>query len=359
MIPRTRRIRSAWLGSLVLAAGTAHAQPTVYELDEGSGWVRTETPVPGTDAALIAEVRKLLAEDRPGAAQDRIEPWIERNKDTDNPYLAQGWLLLGDAKTARGYEYSALFDYERVITQYPSTPEYIAANEREFEIAMAYANGMRRRVLWGLVRWGDASDLAQELLIRIHERLPGSALAERATIELADFYYRQRDMRMARDAYRLFLENYPRSEQRAKALQRRVLANIALFKGPRYDASGLQEAALLIQEYQDRYPFEAQRVGLDESLEARIDESAGAHMLESARWYLRRGDEPAARLMLKRLIGRHPRTVAAREARTILEERDWQIRTGDEPVEAEPLGPAVPDLPPGPAGSPAENGGGS
>jgi outer membrane protein assembly factor BamD (BamD/ComL family) len=78
----------------------------------------------------------------------------------------------------------------------------------------------------------DAGDVAEELLIRIQERLPGSRLAELAGIELADYYFARRKMDLAAEMYSIFLQNNPRSEFVSKARRRLIYAHLASFKGP-------------------------------------------------------------------------------------------------------------------------------
>lgn len=324
---------------LVLSAAAPRlgAQTQTFELGEGGQWVQTEAPEPGSDAAQMGEIRRLLADGRPGRAKALAKEWLEAHDRTDNPWLPHARLLLGDAMVAMGDEYDALFEYERVIRFYPASDAYPQAVARELEIGLEYAYGKRRKIFFGLLRIVSTVSLAEELLIRVQERLPGSELAERAGIELADFYYRRRDMPMAAEAYDLFLVNYPNSVHRRKAMRRRILANIAQYKGPQYDATSLVEAEALIVDFQDRYPLEAEEAGLSDALLARIDESQGAQMLEQADWYLRTGDPVSARFVLRRLVRRHPRTVASDRAREILQERGWSMpeRAGDANGDAE------------------------
>ena len=118
-------------------------------------------------------------------------------------------MIRGDATTANGNEYQALYDYEAVIKGFPATEEYRRAVERELEIGIKYVFGLKRK--WFGLRWSDATDIGEELLVRTQERLPGDELAERAGIELADYYYRTRELRLASEAYEIFLANFPRS----------------------------------------------------------------------------------------------------------------------------------------------------
>lgn len=305
-----------------MLVGRASAQSTTLELRDDGAWVQTRAPEAGSVEARIAEIRRELALGN-GAAARALADRLVKDLPQDSPWLAQAILLLGDAKSAVGFEYRALFQYEEIINRFASSPEYRTAVERELEIAIDYVRGKKRRIFWGLLRIGSADKLGAELLIRVQERLPRSDLAERAGIELADYYFRARDMEAAAEAYELFMINFPESVHRRRAMLRRILANVARFKGPRYDASGLIEGEALIEEFRERFPLEAQETGMSDALLARLDESQGAQLLENARWYLRTGDEVSGRFTLKRLIAKHPRSVAAERAREVLRERGW------------------------------------
>lgn len=320
----------------------ARAQQQEFRLDDEGSWNPAAAPEPGSDQELIQRARIALAEGRPDRAYAIVDAFLERNERTANPFLPEAYLLRGDARTARGDEYKALYDYEEVIKNFPGTEQFTLAIERELDIGVRYLAGLRRKFL-GL-RIDNARSIGEELLMRVQERLPNSRLAERACIELADHYYRSRDLKMAAEVYAVFVTNYPESQYRQKAMQRLIYANIGRFKGPRYDASGLIEAEALIEDFSQTFPAEAENAGLNDALVARLDESAAAQMLDTARWYLRRDDPVSARLTLRRLIRRHPAAVAAVRAQEILDENGW---TAQAPAAASPDQP-VPEGPPEP-----------
>lgn len=338
---------------LLGAPGTLRAQQgTEYRLDDTGEWSAPEEAAgPAMDAALET-ARRDLAEGRAQAAYAAADRWITANERSGSPHLAAAYLLRADAQTAAGNEYKALYDYERVIRQFPESPEFLTAVERERDIGVRYVNGLKRKFL-GL-RFADAADAGEELLIRVQERVPGSRLAESAGIELADYYYRIRDMTMADEAYDLFLTNYPASPYRMKAMQRRVYANLARFKGPRYNGAPLTDSSVLIRRFSGLYPGEAERAGLDETLLTRIDESAGLQLLEVAKWYERRGDAVAARLTLRRLLQKHPQTAAAREALDTLTRRGWLEPAPAPPPPARDADPVPAPGPGVPGAAPAE-----
>lgn len=251
-----------------------------------------------------------------------------------SPYFAEAYYLRGNAKLAMGNEFASLYDYEEVIKNHPESEQFVPCLERELQVARLYLNGRKKPSnLFGL-RLDSGKPLAEEIILRICERLPGSRLAERAILELADYYARARDLELAAETYDVFLRLYPRSDQRSLAMQRRVYANIARFKGPGYDAAALKDAMVQIEEFQEEFPAEAQRTGVSDALMARVDESAAAGLLKNARWYLRKDDSVSARLTLTRLIKRHPRTGAAQQAVTMIQEIDAAAAAA--PVEQEP-----------------------
>ncbi len=329
--------RVALVASLAGAAG-ALAQPKTYELVDGR-WVLVDSQpeVQGDPNLVLA--RERLARGSDDAAVAMLDEWFEKNPDPRGGMVPEALLLRGDAHLAGGDEYRALLDYERVAREFSGTDALPIALERELKIANMYLDGLRVK-LWGMIRIDSGRPLAEEIIIRINERLPGSRLAEQALLDLSDYYYRSRELRQAADAYDIFLKLFPKSDKRELAMQRRLYANIAQFKGPKYDASSLQDAQAQIEEYGAEFPAQAREKGLDDALTARLEESLAAEILETARWYLRVDDPVSARLTLNRLVRTHPRTQAAIDAQAIMQPRGW-LPTPERPGTIKPREPEL------------------
>src|SRR5204863_5976466 len=139
--------------------------------------------------------------------------------------MPEAYLIRGDALQAQGDEYKALFDYEFVARTFTGSEAFITACQREFDIGKKYAHGLYRKFLG--MRIVPADDEAEEIFIRVQERMPGSRLGEEAGMELADFYFDRRKMGLAADAYELFIQNYPHSTQLGKAAKRGIYAGLA------------------------------------------------------------------------------------------------------------------------------------
>lgn len=319
----------------LLGATGSHAlgRQTQYRLDQDRGWVAapgapatTGEGSTSADRQTIADARRLLAEDNPRAARQLLDRWLDTHERGTGPYVAEAYLLRADALIAVGHEYSALYDLEAVCKRFPQTEAFPLAVERELDVALDYLGGKRRRFLG--MRMLTADDLAVELLIRVQERLPGSELAERAAIELADYYYRERQISLARDAYELYTQNFPHGPNRMKAEERWIFCDLAQFKGPQYEIGSLTDAKARIRAFRARYRTQAEESGLTDGLVARIDESMAAQLLSQAEWYIKRGDAASARYVLRRLLRERPGTLAADQALAIMENRGWMEPAG-------------------------------
>ncbi len=298
----------ALVAALVLGAPAANAQQQ-YILTDEDRWATDKALDPATPEGQLNEARKALAMNEPERAETLANTWIERNP--RNPFLPEAYLIRGDAKAANGDEYKALFDYEFIARMFPGSEVFVTALQRELAIAKEYLAGLRRKQ-WGMRLW-DAKDDAEEILIRIQERLPGSRLAEDAGMTLADYYFDKREMELAAEAYDLFLENYPRSALVDKARRRLIYSYLATFKGPEFSAKGLYEARERLQQLRASLPAEAERMGAG-ALLTRIDESDAQKMLTIANYYIATGEPISAEFTIRRLVKRYPRSVATAEA---------------------------------------------
>ncbi len=325
------RIPTALIATLAtLATHATHAQPITLELDPGAGWAQRAEGPQSVDRTVLDIARARIAAGKPDRAIAILKDWLDRNENTRHPFEPEALRLLGDAEILDDNEFAALFHYERLIREFPESSEYVTAIEREVDIAEAYLNGLRKKLFGLPLRLESSRGTGEELLVRAQERMPGSRLAERAAIMLADYYYRVRDLDLAAEMYDIFLTNFPTSRHRQRAMRNRIYANIASFKGPEYDGLALLESKIQIRQFAREYPADAERAFLNEALVARIDESTATQQLRAAEWYLKNDDEPAAAYTLRRLLREQPGTVAAARALQILDQRGWLV-TQDTP----------------------------
>lgn len=324
-----------WLPALLVAllvTSVAHAQER-YKLGEDQTWSKQAELDPASPEGQLQAIRKLLAEERAKEADKAATRWIKAYP--NHPMLVEAYMLRGDAKVARIDYYKALFDYEAVIRQYPGSEQFHVALEREFYIAELFGSGIKRR--WLGMRILPAHEEAEEIYIRIQERAPGSELGEKASLALAEFYYRRAEMVNAADAYDLFLVNYPRSRFRERSMLRLIQARLATFKGPRFDAKGLLDARERIAQFRSEFPAAAEQIGAEGML-VRINESLALKEYLTGRWYEGQGKSLSAVTLYERVVKEFNSTAAAAEARQRL------AALSPEPLAtSEPAAPAAPE----------------
>jgi outer membrane protein assembly factor BamD len=291
-----------------LAAGPAAGQET-YDLTE-QGWEARPAPEPGSPAARLQAARRALADEDADRAIALAGEWLEAYP--AHPLVPEALLLRGDARVADGRYYQALFDYEQLVGRYPASELFLPTLERELRLAELYLDGDVRRRLLGVPIFPLDGE-AEELLIRIQERAPGSDVGQRALLRLGDYYYDENEMGLAAQAYDLFLQNYPRSEHREWAMLRLIQASLARFRGPRFDPTGLVDARQRLVEYQEQFPAAAEQIGAD-ALMRSIGQSMARRDLLLARWYDRRGERVSAVALYRRLVAEHADTASAAEA---------------------------------------------
>jgi outer membrane assembly lipoprotein YfiO len=310
---RSDQGRSRWglwvlVGAGLLALASPAGAQQRHDLEDG-GWVQQPAHAPDSPEGQLDAIRKTIAQGDGKQAKHAADEWIEAND--GHVLMPQALLIRGDANVTREHFFKSLFDYERVIREYPGSEQFHTAQLREFELAKLFMAGTKRR-LWGM-RVLPATDEAEEILVRIQERSPGGDLGELASMTLADFYFNKPQMDTAADAYDMFLVNYPKSERKEWAMLRLIQANLARFKGPRFDATGLIDAGQRLKTYRAEYPSSAERMGVD-ALLIRIDESLAMRDMVAADWHVQRKQLNSAIYLYRRVIEDYPRTAAAQDA---------------------------------------------
>lgn len=294
---------AALLGPVV-APGLAGAQDR-FELTE-DGWSETPAADPASPEGQLRAARRAFASGRYDEALELAEAWTEAFP--NHPSQPAARLLMGDAKAAQGDYYLSLFDYEYVIRAYPGSAEFNVALEREYEIAYLYLTGTKRK-FWGF-RVLPAQGEAEEILIRIQERVPSTPLAERAMLRLGDHYFAEGDMFLASEAYDLFVELYPDSADRQYATLRLIHAELARFRDTRFDPTGLLEARQRLELFEQEFPAAAEQIN-SRALIRRIESTLARKQLVTAQWFQTRGETVSAAYLFNRIAEDYPGTEAS------------------------------------------------
>lgn len=285
-----------------LFAGFSRAAPPGWVLQNGA-WVPLVPPARGTPAGQVAIMIRELKIGRSAPLIKQAKRWLKLHK--KNPLVPQVLLLEGDAQVERGNKYTALFSYEDLLDNFPTTDLYVPTLRREYNIAVAFLKGYKRRFL-GL-RILPVNGDAIRLLNRIQDRQRGSPLAEQAGIHVANYYYRNGEFRQALSAYTDFLRRYPYSQFAREASIREADSSLANFRGIKFDITPLRDARARFNQIARAYPQTAQTLQVG-AVEDRIYQLQGKKDLSIARFYRRVGKKHPAAFYYRRVIANWPDT---------------------------------------------------
>lgn len=191
----------------------------------------------------------------------RIEPaWGERVL-----------FYLAEAQYQQGKLVAANDTYERLLNQFPGGKHRDKAVEREFAIAEAWfaagdeikkeeaeGDGVRQ-ASWldhfnGRMPLIDVDGYAIRAMEHVRQHDATGPLADKATLKMADHYFKRADWESASAHYDELIELYPKSPLIQQAQLGSIRAKMRGYIGPEYDAEGLEKARVLIRQHLTGFP---------------------------------------------------------------------------------------------------------
>jgi len=299
--------------AVVCICGLCSAQSTMpaWELREGGRWQQTAVPATApVREETLDRVEEMIQNRQYEAAHKIVVAWLRLNK--TSPVRDRGIYLLGQANFGRGERIMAFYNFDELLDRYPDSRYYYAALQRQYDIADAFLRGYKRKFLGMPIL--PAREEATEMLYRIQQRAPGSPLAEKALLRVADYYYANGDFDVAADAYAAYVRGYPRSPLVDQAKLREAFSVLAQFRGVKFDATCLVDARQQLVELSMVNPQLADRGNIPEVIR-RIDAALARKLLVTAEFYRRTGKKDAMRFYYELLVKRYPDSPEAQTAR--------------------------------------------
>jgi outer membrane assembly lipoprotein YfiO len=293
-----------------LLASSAPAAVPSWELNPGGGWHLTTAPTtqPIHDETLD-RAEQMIQHGQVGPAKKIVMSWIKSHK--DSPVRDRAIFLLGECNYLLGNRFLSFYNFDELLDNSPDSRYFYPALQRQYDIADAYLKGYKNRFL-GLPII-DAHIEATEMLFRVQQRSPGSPLAEKALLRVADYFYGAGDFEVAADAYAAYIRGYPRSPNLPRVRLRQAFSALAQFRGIQYDATPIIDARQQLQDLQATYPQIAEEENIPAIIQ-RIDRALAKKLLDIGDYY-RRTSKPAAAVYYYRyLTGTYPDYGEAQEA---------------------------------------------
>jgi outer membrane assembly lipoprotein YfiO len=303
---------SLMLGALVAGAQQPATRPGggVWELRPGGAWQPADPAVAVASDEMLDQVEQMLQSRQPSAAHKLCLAWIRAHK--DHALRDRAVYLLGMANFASGNRIEAFYNFDEVLDLYPNSRYFYPALEQQYVIADEFLKGYKLKFL-GLPLI-EATGEATEILYRIQQRAPGSPLAEKALLRVADYYYADSQFDLAADAYAAYIRSYPRSPWLPRVRLRQAFASLAQFRGTKFDATPVIDARQQLLDIARLYPDVADQENVA-AIISRIDASLAIKLLETADYYRRTGQAGSAAYYYRYLILQYPEMPEAAEAR--------------------------------------------
>ena len=325
-------------GGLVLCCWTVSAraqQPRTFEFREGHWPEVAAVPAPTTASATqpapvdpqLSLIEQLIQQGQFADARKRCVEWLLGNK--TSPVRDRGLFLEADALYGYGNRVKAFFYLDELMDEYPESNLYYRALEKQFQIADAFLNGYKRRILYMPILGAEEEGI--EMMYRIQQRSPGSPLAEKALLRTADYYYTNGDFDFAADAYAAYIRSYPRSDILPRIRLRQAFSNLAQFRGLRFDATPVIDARIQLVSMMNDYPEVSRQENIPEILQ-RIDETFARKLYGIADFYSRTHEPKAAVYTYRFLAENYPQSPEAGNAKRALSRMpQWAL---DQPAPA-------------------------
>lgn len=281
---------------------------------DGKQWVKARPPEPGTPEGDLAEIIELIEEGENKKALKAVDRFLINH--AASPVCEEAISLGGKAQKNRGRYWDAYHWYERQIMNYPNGAFFERALDREYMIADAFLNGKKRRAL--KIFKVSAREDGIEILMRIAGYAPGSDLAERALLRVADYHYDRQEYEDAIGVYDEFVKTNPQSNRKPYAMLRAAKASLLLFRGVKWDVTPLLNAAVRFRVFAQAYPKAGKKENIVGIL-TEIRETLAHKIFHSGTFYERTHHTQSAVFYYNKVMQDYPDSQWAQKARERLE----------------------------------------
>ncbi len=240
-------------------------------------------------------------------------------------------------------KYVAAHDsFELLHKDYAATDYMDKMVSREYEIARLWFMqsdpdaSKENRIPWygrfdGRIPVLDTEGSALKALEHVRQNDPTGPLADDASRAIADFYAKHEDYDSASVYYEQFMREYPKSPFLHDVQLAAIDTRLRGYKGPDYDASGLEKARVTVRKTMEDFPVQqASNEKLYHTLDV-INEAEAEKTFKHGAYYKKVGKVASAEYYFGKLPRRWPASPWAVKAKVELAELAKMPRTPSKP----------------------------
>ena len=321
-----------WVLVLLVALGGSGYRAVGEErlVWNGQEWVSPAPAQPGTPEGDLALIRQMVEDGQNKRVTKRVEEFLISHG--DSPACEEAMNLAGQSLINRGQYWKAYKWYERQISTYPNGAFFERALDREYFIAEAFVDGRKRKALKIFRLPADQDGV--DMLMRISTHAPGTPIAEKALLRVAEYHFSRAEYAEAIACYEDFMKSHPLSKHRKYAMLQVARAYLLSYRGVQWDSTPLLDARKRYQLFAQAYPRDAEK----ENVAGILDEihlGLAHKVYATGRFYERTKHPRAAAYYYQKTIKEYPDTHWANSAQGRLD------LLGPLPTDARPFTPSA------------------
>jgi outer membrane protein assembly factor BamD len=259
-------------------------------------------------------------------------------------YAPEAQYLVGRCYEAKGNDYRAFKEYQKLVEKNPKGADYDEIAQRQFTIANRYLAGKWFK-LWGFIPFFPSMDKTAQMYEKIVKNGPYSEVAPQAQLNVGKAREKQSDYPAAVKAYETAADRYhDRPKVSAEALYRQGLAYNEQAKTAEYDQNSAGLAIATFTDFLVLFPDDPRATEAENIIKSlKAEQSRGNFRV--AEFYEKRHRWKGALIYYNESVYLDPTSPHA----SIANERIDRLKRRMEPVAPE----LAPDVPTAPATAPA------
>jgi outer membrane protein assembly factor BamD len=314
------RLITVLAGLSLLLAQTGFVSAETLRLDKGGDWKALGSAEQDRFLLAVAEIKQLVETGKTQAviqALDKLKKDFPGIAGPDFDAFMKAELLFSEGKFVK-----ASHAYEKFLTDFPRSPLYEAALERQFAIATAFLSGQKVPVLKIFRIKGYAE--GEKIMEQIEDRAGNAPIALRAALSVVKSYEDRGKFNEAYLKWSQIQTKWPTGQTGEDALLGMGRCKHAAYKGPNYDASGLISAKSYYENFRLRYPEDANKLDIEKKI-GQINEQMAYKQFSIGQYYQRTGSKQAAFFYYQMVIDNWPNSAAAEMAKRSMNKENLRV----------------------------------
>ncbi|MFA5239967.1 MAG: hypothetical protein WC476_09730 [Phycisphaerae bacterium] len=263
----------------------------------------------------VSEIKKLVNMGETTAVRKAVDKLKQDFPEAAGPELDA--FLKAEILYSRGKFTKAVWNYDKFLEKFPTSELYAAALDRKFAIATAYLGGQKKTVLGVFKIKGYAEGI--KIMEKISDQAGDAPIGLNAAVAVAQCYERRGKFSEAYSKWSEISSRWPSGEPGKDSLLSMARCKFSGYKGPRYDGSGLVSARSYYEDFKLRYPEDAEKIGVGETL-SEVNEQIAYKEFSTGEYYRKTGNEQSAKLYYQMVVSGWPESTAAGMAKKAMSE---------------------------------------